>query len=411
MSEVSNYPRCQDVRGDNIFAFLLAIFVISLFVSISNNINCVIMGILCLYSFVKYSREFNFKAYRLIIAFIIVDIVYWLIGKGFSNTSLNGFVYSTFEFLTGITVCRCVKYLTPRQIKFIFYLFLFVLTYSFFWTVYNLLEDPTFLRELGYAENGSLSIPFYRRGLTYGNGEALAVILPAITAYSLFSRNRMVMVFTMLIVVCGIIIQYVATLATTAFLSSIFCSIVIVSFVYKSKNVKIQIITAAIMVVAISWGIHFISLNENAQLLIKIADMKDSYSSKQATGQVAGRFELYEMSIKAFINNPLLGLGNVPVEFGASTKNAVGMHAALLDYLGLFGIFALLLFGAWKRTIKDCLNILSEEYKKTYILCAWSLFFLLLLKGGTTLGTNFIFSTAIISIIVNQEQNRQKNYE
>ena len=206
-------------------------------------------------------------------------------------------------------------------------------------------------------------------------------------------------------VILGIITQYMATL-TTSFFLSLGCSILVLFFFYKKAKIK-KIVAFALLV--FPFIIYFASKSqnfENVQFLTKMEDIQQSIGSGQSSGQVQTRSNLYMQSIEVFLSNPLLGLGNVQSQANTHDTRVVSMHTTIFDYLGLYGLFALLLFTSWKKFLYKSLSIVPPHIRRIYKIPLLALFGLLLLKGPVSIGTNFLFSTFILTLLYYSEYYR-----
>ncbi len=357
---------------------------------------------ICLLSFIKYPNEDNRTVLPIMIAFFGVEVIYLFFGKGLSwqNTFVN-----SLSFLTGMSICRCLKYLNNRQINTVFVCLLIALAYTLLWSYYYLLSDPMYVRYFGYSGSEELAQPFYKPVIKYGNGEALSIMLPLVLAYCVNSKKKYVIIATSLIVIAGIGVQVMATLTTSAFLSIFLCAFVVLrSVAHTTSKTRLFSAIFVVSIVAIV-ALKAFSFEVNYQMLMKLEDVNESINEGQATGQVGTRVELYKQSINTFLHNPILGLGEI-TEFGNYTENSVGMHSAVFDFFALYGLFTLLLYVAWKNIIVNCVCRLQDDKKKLYSCAIMSLVLLLFLKGPVSISTNFIFSTAVLGLFIAQEQNR-----
>ena len=142
---------------------------------------------------------------------------------------------------------------------------------------------------------------------------------------------------------------------------------------------------------------------------MKFADIED-YTAGESSEQTGGRMELMTQSINVFIGNPLFGLGNIPKYFGDTvTGNTVSLHSAFFDYFGLYGLFAIFFFSAWKKTADFTFRLIGKKQRKKYIWCLISAALLCVLKGPVTLATSFQFSTAFIAIVFMMVYYNEKN--
>ncbi len=141
--------------------------------------------------------------------------------------------------------------------------------------------------------------------------------------------------------------------------------------------------------------------SDNPVLLKKINDIQESLDTKQTTGQVQTRSELYDQSFGVFMKNPLWG-----------SNKEIGGHAFFIDHLARYGILgtsflALLLFSVYRESIK----VLPEDFKLSH----QTNIFLFVLFGCVKNITGFefilflfLFSPFIINYWTVQKANKLK---
>ena len=114
-------------------------------------------------------------------------------------------------------------------------------------------------------------------------------------------------------------------------------------------------------------------ISGNSILSRKMSDIESSINSPTFTGQVAGRGDLYNISIDSFIEHPLLG----------NMKSKTGGHAYWLDHLARFGLIVTLIviFLIYKLSNKMLLFI-PYEFHKLHKLNFLSYILFGFIKGG-----------------------------
>ena len=380
-----------------IYATLIGFYICTLFFNIlSINVKCIFMVCLIFSGNILCSGANYVKSIKLSVLFFIIAFIYSSLDIGLNT---NMVIVQALTIISAIVMCGMLKKLSYTQMKFLTFLVLSLFLYSILWTYYYLLVDPMYIRLFGYVNNNEFVMPFYAAGLDYGNGEGLAIVLPAFLCLSMNAKNIILKITCLIIVISGIVVQLMATLTTSALLSIIFCVVILTMYIISSKRkIPLVIILTLSLFIAVSIFSDF-TLSDNVQLIMKMEDVNDSFSSGHSTGQVESRFELYWQSISVFISNPIFGLGKVPTTFGIYDDKTVSLHTTVFDYLGMYGLFSFLLFLAWKNVIAENLKKISEEKRKFYKWAIVSLISLLCLKGPVSIGINFIFSTLLIGVL------------
>jgi len=92
----------------------------------------------------------------------------------------------------------------------------------------------------------------------------------------------------------------------------------------------------------------------------KIEDARTMLETGRTVGQIAGRQELHNMSLTAFLNHPLLG---------TNTGSDIGGHAYFLDRAGLLGLVGFIpLFLFFYYQIKTTYENLSNSIQMYYLI-------------------------------------------
>lgn len=381
----------------NILTFFVAFLEVFVIMPFLDTIpGCIILALIIFGGVLMFPDILYGKPFKYMLIFLVVAFSYALLGVGLNFKML---IFYGLFFLTAIIVCSKIIFLSKKQIYFLLYLLLGLLIFTFTETFLTLLTDNMAIRNNAYGAEDVYEAQ--KMGVySYGFGEALSILLPGMTAFVLWSRQRLVQIISVVLIIAGLVTQFMASLATSALLSAFFCSIaVLTGFVVKRERIKI-IVALIIFVVGLIIILPKFDLGENAAFLVKMEDISESYSSGQSVGQVGDRTSLYMQSLRVCVRNPLFGFGETPTDFGKYTPKTVSMHTALLDFWGMYGLFTLLLFGAWKGTVNSTFQLLNNAKRKTYRWAYVSLFFLLLLKGPVTIHTSFFISTVLLSIFV-----------
>ena len=346
------------------------------------------------------------KPFVYMLVFVLVEVLYAFVGKGFV---LNMVIYYAAYYFASLAICYNFKFLTHNQTRFLFILMLGLFMFTFIMTFLALQTDNMIIRNYGYG-NDSSNIEISMFGIySYGVGEGLAIVLPALTAYALGLKKRFLQILVIATVLLGLLTQFIASLTTSAILSFVFSLMVVLNSLVTNRK-RLGIITALVLIVLTAvFFIPSTRIGENITFMLKMEDINQSYSSGHAVGQVAGRTTLYKQSVRAVMHNPILGLGETPIEYGEYQENTVSLHTSFFDYWGLYGMFIILFGLSWSGLIKKTQTFLSDKSVSLYRWAIVSLALLLLLKGPVTIGINFLFSTVFLAILYLSETSAGAN--
>ncbi len=391
------------------FSFLVSVFILSVFFPIMNTVvESVFMGIIISVGIIFFPNKVFTKPFYNMCCFMVVAFAYLLLGKGLPLITL---ILNSLYFLSSIVITLNLNSLSRKQQKWLLYFLLGLFLYSVIGTFIILLDSPLAVRLYGYGQGfdsfgQDLYIKYRIRGMyTYGMGEALAVFLPALLIFAFNAKNRIISAVCLFIVLFGALTQMMAALTTSFLLTVIFSAIAVLSFFSVNKQ-KSRLRIAVLVIIIIIPGVIYVSTfsDYNAAFMMKVEDVTESYEGGQTTGQVQTRADLYNKSIAVCLHNPIFGFGNHP-QVSNTTDNVIGLHAAIFDYWGLFGVFTLFLYFSWKNSIKSFYVQLDRQRKKSYQWFYFSLLFLLLLKGPVTIATNFLFSTVFVGLLCTIDKN------
>lgn len=397
----------MDNSISKVLTILIALLITTFFIHLFNTQEiCILLAIIIFVGLIFNASMLHDKSFIFFVVFVIVQFIWAILGYGI--TTYNSILLNSLYFGASVTICGFLGKLSQKQIKLLSSFILIIFSISIVSTFFVLLTNPNILREYSYDASelsDFVSSSGHVMVFSYGVGEGLAIMLPAIFCFGLYCKKPFWMVVSIIIVLFGIACQFMGTLATSAILSLVFCVAVGISYLYYSNKSRWASTILAVLVAGIvaAFALPKVSLSDNLQFMAKFEDMQASVSGNGAVGQVDSRAQLYLQSLKVCMHNPILGLGKEPINFGSYTDNMVSMHTTFFDYWGMYGLFALLLIASWKGSIKSSYNLLPESRKKQYRYYLLSLFLLLLLKGPVTISTNFFFSTVLVGIMIRRE--------
>lgn len=395
--------------SNGLLVFLVGLWIASQFVRIpymSIIVTCVLLATIIVLCVVLHPHLLRKNSMYALFAFIFVEVIYMLLGKGLPAIQV---LWTSLNFMACTTLCFSFYSFSNKQLNFLYWLMTGLLLYSIVLTFIVLLENPMAVRLYGYgiADDASTfdrqTWSYYRsRGMySYGIGEALAVITPAYLALGVMEERSWRKIVAVFVSIGSTLTQIMASLTTSSLLSIIFVIMTLLSYFNVSKQRKKINATVVILFFAIiGFSLFSFFVSDELMFMLKIDQVEESFETRNAIGSVEGRGFLYMQSIRVFLHNPILGFGDCPVSFGMYTDKMVSMHTAIFDYLGLFGVFALLLYYAWKGAIKSSFEILDKNQKKVYRWCLFSLVLLLAFKGPVTIINTYMFSTVMYGLII-----------
>lgn len=381
------------------FSFLLAIHLLLIFLPLISVSSFILFQVaLCICGFLLFGKVFAYKSFRLLVLFFLIGLVYSALGFGLSS---NSFILDFVDLVTAVVVCNSLFFLSYKQLKSLLVLLLLLLSFTLISSFFAL-DAGMSLRQ--YGSNSGVSPIWYVFGqISYGLGESLAILLPMLFILLMEVRKRLLKLILFVIIISGIVLQYLATFTTSCLITVLAC--IIVWLYWNIKHAKKGSTYISIIVILISLYLIFPALNtllDNDQFSAKMDDVSESVVSNNSVGQVEGRLSLYSRSVQVWLRHPLLGGGTLPVDIGGLYRyddSTVGLHSTLLDFLGLYGVFSILLFVGWSKTYFYYIKRFVYSHKGYFIIVYFAMFFLLLLKGPVSLGLNFLVSIEFMGLV------------
>lgn len=394
-----------------LYTILLVGLLVSTFLPILNNVRQAVLCVVIIgLGIVMNPQLLSARAFWYTFVFFIVQVFYAMFGKGIP---LLMEVSNSLFFFTGMIVTFNLKYLTKKSINVLLIVLVALLLFECIGSFILLLQNPMLLRQLRYvagtdAYAKELLMDYRFRGLiSYGVGEALAIITPALLTFGLNSKKLWQSILFYTITLLSSIIQMLGALTTSFFLTLFFCVMVFLSKInFSVRRNRVGMVLVVIVLAVGSMLIVRPFFERNALFFSKVEDIDQTLSGDETDGQVEGRFDLMKQSFKVCLNNPLLGLGDYPTSAFDFTERTISLHAGFFDYWGLFGVFVLFLVLAWKESVSYNFKLLDTEKKRYYRWCFYSLFLLLFMKGPVTISINYIFSTIFLGILFLSEHYR-----
>lgn len=161
------------------------------------------------------------------------------------------------------------------------------------------------------------------------------------------ARHRTIRMFYLLIAIFLVYFQFQSGRAISILLMSL--GLILFAFLYFSKKIdlgsKIAVLfmlspTVALILAFLPKIIfYFNGLITDRYLSDRLLSIATYLSNSNSSNALGSRLEVYWLSIRAFISNPIFGIGEHD-QF--TQKIAVGYHSEFLDIMGTYGIFGIL---------------------------------------------------------------------
>ena len=398
---------------NGLYTILLVGLLVSIFLPILSNVRMAVLCVLIIgFGIMMDTSILSNRAFWCTAGFFVVQVFYALFGKGIPMVMA---VSNGLFFFTGIVVTFNLKLLSRKSIRILMIVLVLFLLFELIGSFVLLLQNPMLLRQLRYTAGSDpyveeMLIAYRYRGLiSYGIGEALSIITPALLAFGLHSRKAWASSLFYGLTLFSIVVQMLGALTTSFFLTIVFCLFVLFSKVnFSIRRSKIGVVVLISILVVVSVLFVRPLFERNSLFFSKVEDVGQTISGDESDGQVEGRFDLMKQSLNVCLHNPILGLGDYPASAFDFTEKTVSLHAGVFDYWGLYGVFVLLLFFSWRDTSKIYYLCLDEEKKKCYRWCFLSLLLLLFLKGPVTISINYLFSTIFLGLLMLSDYYRTK---
>lgn len=288
-------------------------------------------------------------------------------------------------FVPAALALYCTKGASGMFVKWLLTIALVFLLIELVASVIILESQPGIIRSMHamVMEEADISymFEFYRFGLLdYSMAHAIPILIPPIVCYFKDGKTKIKIFCTLMILAC-VFLTWLSE-STTA-LMLVVLMIILGFWVNTRLSYRRNIIVIAFMVGLsvllmssdqLMMGILDVSGNlvgEESTQYAKIEEMRMSLIEDQATGDLLGRMNRYQISISQFFENPILGTNMKP-----------GRHSSLLDKLatlGLVGFVPLMLF-FW-HYLKTIWNTLIPNRRIYYLECIIAAFLMVLFKG------------------------------
>lgn len=377
--------KINHIGKDLVFANAILIFIMTTSFSKGFGVTYILIlfSLLLIPSYIiKYSLIFRNKQLFYFITFIIISFSYVFMGSGhfieFRNIAWGYFV----------VVLSCIySFILPklniRQIKFLYFEAFYCILITLIATIVICSVDPMAVRRLGFGEaesngEGFTQMMYNKFGmLSYSFAHVLSVIPPFCIVFLKENKKTLSRVVSIVFLLLTFYTLFLATI-TTALLSSIFASLIVVLYYSYKTNKLFSIITVLFVVYSmvdtsvVVWFLNILKENAGYELENKLSDLILSLTGSSGA-QVEGRGSLHQISIEGFLNNPM---------FGITKLEKLGKHSLVLDFLASYGIIGCLplLLGVISG-IRSLINKLTKHFRKLFIISSLPIIILSFAKG------------------------------
>ena len=320
-------------------------------------ISCLLFITFLFFFFNRYfSRNFKSKYFFPLAVFLLFYYIS-------SDYDINWTFVLFCQFMT-IFIANCsidiVKENPQLKKTFKFFCILFLGVFIVYcYRSFAFMEDNVMaLRELVSSKKDSSVIIGGGYGLPY----AFSLLIPVICYLLRYIRkDKIILSFFLFFIVMGSILVFYALYMTAIVL---LLAGIAISFSYNlSKQAKIILIITAIIVIPsvviyLPTVIGYLA-PEGADVLLRRAEnLTDFVAGESISGtDLNTRFNLSLLSIKTFINNPIIGVGwKSGYDFFIMEQMGVGFHAEWFDIFAKYGLFAILLIITIVNGTKDKLK-------------------------------------------------------
>lgn len=331
------------------------------------------------------------KVYKERVVFLLIAVLSIVIIMGVTGVSYfeNWVGYSV---LLTFSIMGLEHFMIKRDH---FYLKWVIISFYSTLIILALISIPQFILIPGLArmmveanDDPSVGLNYYW-SISYQTIHAIPILtIPLIAQYN-SEKGVWKKCFLLLVILSLIVVMFLAD-ATTSLIMMV-ATIVFFVLYNKKRSIKDNLVRIAIISVlalpifskqGLSVVLHTIQpIFQGTSNYKKVDELILFAESGDTSGDMEGREELYNVTLKTIGDNPL---------FPSLGSNAVGGHSYMLDHFAVFGFFlfipfALLIYNRYRRPLK-----LLGNYKIYYIVSFASLIFLSIFKNFFIIDSGFV---------------------
>lgn len=396
---------------------VLFLMALSILVACTSVGSALITAAIFMITVVMILFKHNFKPLRsrsvaLYLSFVAIAVFYAGFGKG--TLSSTSFRMRTFTFIYMISVfvmSYYLKTLNSKQTAGLMKVAFVALLFSIIGTTAVSFIDPMAVRIYGFGEMEDVDFEIANRYhsmgmMGYSLAHAFSVVAVGLSVLVFRAPQKWLKIISAVLLALTIRLLFIMTITTALLLAVIGIAIVFANYFSKGRVVITISLTVAALVIFFLAGFATIFLdfssNLNAEITKKLVDLFSFAETGVASGQAGYREELYMASFKTFLSNPLFGWGS-----DNGSRQFIGEHSYVLDYLAYYGVFASLLFISWYREYFCFKPILSKRLRSDYIISFIPVAGLCAMKGYSVCGSLPFMSLILVQLFFQYLMNNE----
>lgn len=331
----------------------------------------IFLGILAVLITLLYPKVYLEKSIIWLLIYSLVLIFNFLSGDeryvlGFTLTEI------TFYFIPASLFLIYMRNKDIKNVRAITFVGILIIILTSIFTFKNAIDNPGIVRSIVGAqatEDYTYILEQYRKGIaSYGMPHAFPFIVPPFI-YVLKNKNfsfKLRIFALLMVMIGGLMVFYTeSTGALVVLLFSIIMSLIITESSLKKNIIRLVLLGVIALLflntqTLISVLDFFGAETETMAYYGKIEDARTMLETGRTVGEVAGRQELHNMSLTAFLNHPLLG---------TNKGSDIGGHAYFMDRAGLLGLVGFIpLFLFFYNQIKITYENLPNSIRMYYLI-------------------------------------------
>lgn len=344
------------------------------------------------------------RSVALFLSFVAIAFIYAGFGKGSLNSA--SFRMRAFSFINMISVFVMsyhLKTLNSKQTAGLMKVAFVALLFSIIGTTTVSFIDPMAVRIYGFGDMEDVDFEIANRYrsmgmMGYSLAHAFSVVAIGLSVLIFRAPQKWLKIISAVLLALTIRLLFIMTITTALLLAVIGVAIVFANYFSKGRVVVTISLTIVALVIFFLAGFATIFLdfssNLNSEITKKLVDLFSLVETGVASGQTGYREELYMVSFKTFLSNPIFGWGS-----DNGSRQFIGEHSYMLDYLAYYGVFAALLFVSWYREYFQFTHNLPKKLKTDYLFSFIPVVGLCAMKGYSVCGSLPFMSLILVQLL------------
>lgn len=385
--------------------FFMALSMVIACTSLGNSlITAVVYVITVVLIFVRDGHKpFINRSVSLYLGFVAIAIIYAAFGKGtLSSVSFRMRTFSFISMMSAFVMSYHLKTLNSKQITGLMKVAFVAILFSVIGTTAVSFIDPMAVRIYGFGGVEDMDFEIANRYrsmgmMGYSLAHAFSVVAVGLSILALRAPNKWLKIISVVLLALTIRLLFIMTITTALLLAVIGVTIVFANYFSNGRLFVTISLTVVALVVFFLAGFASVfidfSSNLNTEITRKFIDLFSFAETGVASGQAGYREELYMASFKTFLSNPVFGWGS-----DNGSRQFIGEHSYMLDYLAYYGAFASLLFISWYREYFHFKPLLSKRFRSDYVFSFIPVVGLCAMKGYSVCGSLPFMSLILVQL-------------